>query len=225
MLHLPQIIFCKTEVHLSTSWVMLKALLRWLAADSEEYQFRAGFLKFAFVRGAEALSPSQACPGTGCPWEGGTALRSLHLLTMWSLPWTQRGDSENVSYLLSFTYRAGETQRKRGNSRYHAHVKETDLLFCCLRKPMTSHRVQPYHLPDSLYVLMASFVLLSCRHFGPARLNIAPALTLRDFKTKKLSACGQEKHSYIFLSIFHFFPLSHSGPQSISCWVFCMFHN
>lgn len=57
--------------------------------------------------------------------------------------------------------------------------------FCCLRKPMTSHRVEPYHLPDSLYVLMASFVL-SCRHFGPARLNIALVLTLHDFKTKKL---------------------------------------
>lgn len=219
MLHLPQIIFCKTEVHLSTSWVMLKALLRWLAADSEEYQFRAGFLKFAFVRGAEALSPSQACPGTRCPWEGGTALRSLHLLTMWSLPRTQRGDSA----LLHMQGRRDSTQTWKQPL---PHAREGDgSAFCCLRKPMTSHRVQPYHLPDSLYVLMASFVLLSCRHFGPARLNIAPALTLRDFKTKKLSACGQEKHSYIFLSIFHFFPLSHSGPQSISCWVFCMFHN
>lgn len=112
-----------------------------------------------------------------------------------------------------FTYRAEEIQRKRGNSCYH--TREGDgSAFCCLRKPMTSHRVEPYHLPDSLYVLMDSFVL-SCRHFGPARLNIALVLTLHDFKTKnsRNSRLVAKKNILIYsCQFFTFFSSSHSSP-------------
>lgn len=172
--------------------------------------------KFAFVRGAEALSPSQAVPVLGALEREEQYWDHCISSPCGPCPGPSEGIQRIVSYLLCFTYRAEKIQRKRESSRYHTHVKETDL--------MTSHRVEAYHLPDSLCVLMASFVL-SCRHFGPARLNIALVLTLHDFKTKKLWACGQEKPSNILLSIFHFFPLCHSSPLTINCWVFCMFHN
>lgn len=117
--------------------------------------------------------PSQSSVPLRREW---TVLRSLHLLSMWSLPRTQRVDSENVSYLLCLTCRAEEIQRKTWKQLLPHTCEGDGSAFCCLRKPMTSHRVEHYHPPDSLCALMASFVL-SCRHFGPARLNIALVLT------------------------------------------------
>lgn len=139
MLHLLQIISCKSELHLSPSRVMLKELsVTWWEFWGISIQGRFEVL-FVCMACWSCVSFT-VCAGARCPSEGRTARRSLRLLKRGPLPWTESRDSQRLCAS-------------------HAGREEED--------GSAFHRAEPHHLPDSLSHCLLEDSVLSRQTFWP----------------------------------------------------------